>query len=206
MIAALQTGCTKPEIAVVLEDYCEFHKGCGYKTVTQFDHSLAACDRFHKDLLNEAADGQPSGCSDDVEQFFIDFMHAQMDEGCDADLMQSLNASPVTQKQLSTMVECAQGGSNSSSNSVAGMGLHIVESLQLDVNHMSPDVCATIIGAIMPDQKERIQTICGFDLSAMTVDGCNSLLVMLKDNGQLSMEDATRERICALFTHADVAG
>ena len=67
-------GCSKPEIAVVLEDYCQFHKDCGYATVTQFKHSLSACKNFHMDLLDQTSKGHPSGCKSEVEDFFIDFM------------------------------------------------------------------------------------------------------------------------------------
>ena len=206
LTTSVLTGCGEPEIAAVLDDYCQFHKDCGYQTATQFEHSLKACKRFHKDLLNQTSDGQPSGCGGEVEAFFIDFMHAQMDAGCSADLMQSLNQSQETQQQLTAMLACAQSGSDENSDSVADMGLNIVEQLDLDINHMEPGVCNTIISAIMPSLDDKVETICSFDLSQMTVDGCNALFSMLEQSGSFSFGSVEfRQRICGLFTHADTA-
>ncbi len=193
-------GCTEPEISQVLEDYCQFHKDCGYVTVTQFKHSISGCEKFHKDLLKQSSDGQPSGCKGQVEDFFIDFMHAQMAAGCSADLMQSLNQSPATQQQLTNMLTCVQGG-----GSVAETGLNIIERLDLDVNHMSPEVCNTVIGAVMPpEQQDRVSTVCSFNLAVMDVDTCNSLFAVLEASGKFSFPSIEfRKRVCALFKHAD---
>jgi hypothetical protein len=133
-------------------------------------------------------------------------MHAQMDAGCSADLMQSLNQSQETQQQLTAMLACAQSGSDENSDSVADMGLNIVEQLDLDINHMEPGVCNTIISAIMPSLGDKVETICSFDLSQMTVDGCNALFTMLENSGSFSFGSVEfRQRICSLFTHADAA-
>ena len=198
-------GCTEPEIAQVLEDYCQFHKDCGYATVTQFKHSISGCERFHKDLLKQSSDGQPSGCKDQVEDFFIDFMHAQMAAGCSADLMQSLNQSPATQQQLTNMLACTQNG-GTASEAVASMGLNIIERLDLDVNHMSNEVCTTIVQAIIPNQEDRVNMVCGMDLSKMDVETCNSLFEALEAKNLFSFPSLDyRKRICGLFKRADPA-
>ena len=195
-------GCTEPEISQVLEDYCQFHKDCGYATVTQFKHSISGCEKFHKDLLKQSSDGQPSGCKGQVEDFFIDFMHAQMAAGCSADLMQSLNASPATQQQLTNMLTCIQGGG--SSDAVAGTGLNIIERLDLDVNHMSSEVCHTIISAILPNEEERVNMVCAMNLSTIDVDTCNAMFEQLENNNIFSFSSVEfRKRVCGLFKHAD---
>ena len=203
MTTLLCLGC-KPEIAVVLDDYCNFHKDCGYNTITYYEHSYSACDRFHKDLLEHTAEGKSSGCHDDVEHFFIDFMHAQMELGCDATLMQSLNASEETRNQLSTMLTCIQENSNDiTEDDVADMGLHIVEQLDLDINHMEENTCTVLIGTILKDE-EKLKMICAMDLSKMDVDTCNSLFEGLESAGLFSFGSVDfRQRVCALFTHAD---
>ncbi len=198
-------GC-KPEIAVVLDDYCNFHKDCGYNTITYYEHSYSACDRFHKDLLSETAEGKSTGCGDDVEEFFIDFMHAQMDLGCDATLIQSLNESEETRLQLSKMLTCIQEGSNDiTDDDIADLGLNIVERLNLDINHMENNTCQVIIGTVLTDT-EKLDMICKMDLSKVDVDTCNSLFEGLETSGLFSFSSVEfRQRVCALFTHADAA-
>lgn len=204
LITLCMAGC-KPEIAIVLDDYCNYHQDCNYITVTQFEHSHSACERFHKDLLNETADGKSSGCGDDVENFFIDFMNAQMELGCDATLMQTLNASPETQQQLSTMLSCVKNSSDDVTTAdVADMGLNVVEKLDLDVNHMDKSVCQIIIGIVLDNDEQKINTVCSLDLSKLTVNDCNSMFEFLESTGSFSFGDkAFRERVCGLFTHPD---
>ena len=202
--SVILSGCTRPEIAEVLDDYCEFNKDCQYETVTQYEHSKSACEKFHKDLLNQSSEGNGSGCKSDVEQFFIDFMHAKMEMGCSASLMESLNHSQETQLQLSDMLACAKDKNENSSDSVADMGLHIIKQLDLDVNHMEPEVCKIIVGAVIPNQEDKVELICGFDLSSMDVEGCNQIFQGLEDAGVFSFSSAEfRQELCSLFTHAD---
>ncbi len=197
---ALGTVGCKPEIAEVLEDYCEFQKGCGYVNVNQETqyHNIKTCDRFHRDLLDNTAQGRASGCKDDVTDFFIDFMNAQMDYGCDATLMQTFNRSDDTRASMAEMITCireksSSGNSDISQEDVADMGLSVVETLELDLNQMDVVSCETLIGALMP---EKVETVCPLVKEGvfinMTSDLCDGVLPMFVAEG-------IAHRICALF-------
>lgn len=199
--AVMISGC-KPEIAVVLEDYCEYQKGCEYVNVnleTQY-HNLKTCDSFHKDLLDNTAEGKSSGCKEDVTEFFIEYMNAQMDLSCDATLMDTFNDSQATRDQMVAMVSCIRESSESgegdiSSEDVADMGLNVVETLELDIEDMNVESCETLIGTIMP---EKVEVVCPMVekgvFKEMTKEACEMILPYA-----MTGKEALADRICALF-------
>jgi len=198
-IAFSTAGC-KPEIAEVLEDYCAFQKSCDYINVNQETqyHNLKTCDRFHRDLLDNTAQGRASGCKDDVTDFFIDFMNAQMDYGCDATLMQTFNESDDTRESMTDMITCikeksASGDSDISQEDVADMGLTVVETLELDLEQMNGASCKALLGAIMPDKAEIVCPLVEEGLfENMTSEVCNAALPNF-------VAESIATRICALF-------
>lgn len=141
------SACTKPEIAIVLEDYCNYQKDCGYPNVnleTQY-HDYGSCESFHKDLLNNTVSGKSSGCRGDVEDFFIDFMNAQMALGCSATLVQTLNADKTTQDQLGTMLTCMKNSSAGYTPAELGeIGLKVLSTLEINILDLNADVAAIL--------------------------------------------------------------
>lgn len=197
-------GC-KPEIAETLEDYCAYHKKCDYVTVnteTQF-HDLKTCDRFHKDLLDSSSSGDVKGCSGYVEDFFIEFMEAQMDYGCDATLEQSLNSSEDTQEEMRGMMECIQKNTgdsegSESSNSAQDVGLHVLEELEINLGQLNMEVCSILVSVlgfgVSEDGTDRTETICKM-AAALDAESCLAIL-------PLAISDtAMAERICNLYNY-----
>ena len=208
LAAVMICGC-KPEIAVVLEDYCAFQKGCEYVNVNQETqyHNLKTCDSFHRELLDNTAKGKSSGCKEDVTEFFIEYMNAQMALSCEATLMDTFNDSQATRAQMVAMVSCIRESSESgegdiSSDDVADMGLGVVETLELDIEDMSVESCETLIGTIMP---EKVEIVCPMVekgvFREMTKEACDKILPYA-----MAGKEALAGRICALFpTEAEKA-
>ena len=107
------TGCEKPEIAEVLDDYCDFKVNqcrCSSPGTTKYwsdAKPYSACERFHKDLLNTTSDGKASSCKGDVSDFFIELMNSQMADGCDKSCFTSLLESEVAD-QMSKTLSCLE--------------------------------------------------------------------------------------------------
>ena len=144
-VSIAMSGCTRPEIAYVLDDYCNFQKGCGYPHVnkeTQY-HDYSSCESFHKDLLENTSNGKSTGCRDDVEQFFIDFMNAQMALGCNASLVDTLNSDKTTQDQLGTMLTCIKNSNAGYTNAELGeLGMKVLATLEINILDLNADVAA----------------------------------------------------------------
>ncbi|MBQ9396493.1 MAG: hypothetical protein IJU23_13395 [Proteobacteria bacterium] len=141
------SGCTRPEIAYVLDDYCNFQKSCGYphvNTETQY-HDYGSCDKFHRDLLENTANGKSTGCRGDVEQFFIDFMNAQMALGCNATLVETLNTDKTTQNQLDTMLTCMKNSNAGYTPAELGeIGMKVLGTLEISLLELNADVAEII--------------------------------------------------------------
>lgn len=194
LVAALNVfvfGCEKPEIAEVLEDYCQFQKDCKYVHInkdTQY-HNISSCDKFHRRLLKDVARGKSSGCRSDVEDFFIEYMEGQMAFGCSADLATTLNQSIATQEQLDIMLTCVKESSaNVSQKDLAQMGCTVLEKLEIGFKDLSEEVCQTILANVMADDK-KAQTMCKL-VSLMSEEGANNLCATLVgDSNESSSEN-----------------
>lgn len=99
-----------PEIASVLEDYCDYKvntcdcKATGTEQYCAEDHNYSRCDKFHKDLLEATSDGEgASSCRGDVEDFFIILMKSQMNGACNKPWTESLAETEVSTQMAETL-------------------------------------------------------------------------------------------------------
>ncbi len=201
-IVCQTTACVKPEIAVVLEDYCDFQKSCDYAKVKNQYQSLKSCDKFHRDLLDNASDGSAKGCKGDVEDFFIDFMNAQMAQPgtCSEDLMDSLNRDTATQNQLKSMMMCVKEKGSGDVTAALNMSAYIISELELDLHKMKPEVCKTLLGTFMADKTEMLNTVCNEAiLTNMTPELCETSLGLAKTSGKIDFTDEQTKLLCDLF-------
>ncbi len=183
-LLAVNSGCDKPEIAEVLEDYCQFQKDCDYIYVNQDTqyHNLKTCDKFHKRLLEDVSEGKSSGCKDDVQSFFIDFMEAQMAFGCTADLVTSLNNSQETQASMDAMLTCVkESDSEITQGDLAKMGCTVLNTLEINLKALSKPVCQTILSNVLGDDN-KATTYC-------------ALLQLMSDDMAASLCDQMVERL-----------
>lgn len=195
------TGC-RPEIAETLDDYCNYQKNCDYKTAntqTQF-HDYSSCDKFHKDLLDKASSGKISGCKEYVTDFFIEFMKAQMDYGCDATLEQTLSSSEETQVELSGMLACVKEKSDESGNLAYAqdMGLSVLESLEINIGQLSTESCQILIKSfgfgVKEDGSDISEGICLL-AKELDVESCSAMLPLVVPDAALA------QRICNLYQY-----